>query len=117
MQARATTKLSAGVGAAMEVAGAVGTVATAVDMLGEAGNNAEAMAAAYGVQIPSIRSKLIAFALIPLFVAIGIYIPQYMDGSRAMREQAVASAKAVDGVKTALETVCEQVSADDPSDR
>ena len=33
-----------------------------------------------------------------------------------MQEQAVASSKAVDGVKTALETVCEQVSADDPTE-
>ena len=105
-----------GVGTAMEVAGAVGTAATAVDMLGEAGSNAEAMAAAYRVTVPNIGGKLIAFALIPLFVAIGIYIPQYAAGNRAMQEQAAASAKAVDGVKTALETVCEQVSADDPAE-
>lgn len=105
-----------GVGTAMEVAGAVGTVATAVDMLGEAENNAEAMAEAYRVTVPNIRGKLIAFALIPLSVAIGIYIPQYVDGSRAMQEQAAASSKAVNDVKSALETVCEQVSADDPAE-
>lgn len=85
-------------------------------MLGEAGNNAEAMAAAYGVKVPSIRGKLIAFAMIPLLVAIGIYIPQYAEGSRTMQEQAAASSKAVDGVKSALETVCEQVGADDPTE-
>lgn len=113
---KSDNQVVSGVGTAMEVAGAVGTVATAVDMLGEAGSNAEAMAAAYRVTVPDIRGKLIAFALIPLFVAIGIYIPQYAAGNRAMQEQAAASAKAVDGVKTALETVCEQVSADDPTE-
>lgn len=116
LASKSDNQVVSGVGTAMEVAGAVGTVATAVDMLGEAGNNAEAMAAAYRVTVPNIKGKLIAFALIPLSVAIGIYIPQYVDGSRAMQEQAAASAKAVDGVKTALETVCEQVSADDPKE-
>lgn len=116
LASKSDNSVVSGVGTAMEVAGAVGTVATAVDMLGEAGNNAEAMATAYGVTIPSIRGKLIAFALIPLLVAIGIYIPQYVDGSRAMQEQATASAKAVNDVKSALETVCEQVSADDPTE-
>lgn len=116
LASKSDNQVVSGVGTAMEVAGAVGTVATAVDMLGEAEGNAEAMAAAYGVRVPNIRGKLVAFALIPLFIAIGIYIPQYVDGSRAMHEQAAASAKAVDDVKIALETVCEQVSADDPTE-
>ena len=116
LASKSDNQVVSGVGTAMEVAGAVGTVATAVDMLGEAGSNAEAMAAAYRVTVPDIRGKLIAFALIPLFVAIGIYIPQYAAGNRAMQEQAAASAKAVNDVKSALETVCEQVSADDPAE-
>lgn len=33
-----------------------------------------------------------------------------------MQEQAAASSKAVNDVKSALETVCEQVSADDPTE-
>lgn len=117
LASKSDNSVVSGVGTAMEVAGAVGTVATAVDMLGEAGSNAEAMAAAYRVTVPNIRGKLIAFALIPLFVAIGVYVPQYAAGGRAMQEQTAASSKAVDDVKAALETVCGQVSADDPSER
>ena len=39
----------------MQVAGAVSTVSTSIDMLSEAGSNAENMAHAYRIPIPDIK--------------------------------------------------------------
>lgn len=43
------------IGSAMQVAGAVSTVSTSIDMLSEAGSNAENMAHAYRIPIPDIK--------------------------------------------------------------
>ena len=56
------------IGSAMQVAGAVSTVSTSIDMLSEAGSNAENMAHAYRIPIPDIKKQLIAFAVIPILI-------------------------------------------------
>lgn len=45
------------IGSAMQVAGAVSTVSTSIDMLSEAGSNAENMAHAYRIPIPDIKKN------------------------------------------------------------
>lgn len=47
------------IGSAMQVAGAVSTVSTSIDMLSEAGSNAENMAHAYRIPIPDIKNSRI----------------------------------------------------------
>ena len=104
------------IGNAMQMAGAISTVSTSIDMLSEAGSNAENMAHAYRVPIPNIKKQLIAFAVIPILIVVGIYIPQYISGKQAMDQRIAASAKQVEIVKKALEPVCIRVHADDPNE-
>ena len=85
----------------MQVAGAVSTVSTSIDMLSEAGSNAENMAHAYRIPIPDIKKQLIAFAVIPILIVVGTYIPQYIKGKQAMDQRIAASAKQVEIVKKA----------------
>lgn len=63
-------------GGAAEIVGAVGAVATAADVLAETSSNAEAMANAYGVTIPSAKKQIIALIVVPVIVLLGAYIPQ-----------------------------------------
>lgn len=102
------------IGGALEVAGAVSAVATAADVLSETWGNAESMAHAYGVPIPNIKKQLIAFAVLPVLIVIGIYIPQYVQGNQAIQEKIAASAEQLQIAEDALSPVCEYVSADDP---
>lgn len=104
------------IGSAMQVAGAVSTVSTSIDMLSEAGSNAENMAHAYRIPIPDIKKQLIAFAVIPILIVVGTYIPQYIKGKQAMDQRIAASAKQVEIVKKALEPVCVRVHADNPNE-
>lgn len=104
------------IGNAMQIAGAVSTVSTSIDMLSESESNAENIARAYRVPIPDIKKQLIAFAVIPILIVVGIYIPQYVEGKQAMNQRIVASAKQVEIVKKALEPVCVRVHADDPNE-
>lgn len=104
------------IGSAMQVAGAISTVSTSIDMLSESGSNAESMAHAYRVTIPNIKKQLIAFAVIPLLIVVGAYIPQYIKGKQATDQRIAASAKQVEIVKKALEPVCVRVHADDPNE-
>ena len=104
-------------GGAAQVAGAVGAVSTAADMLSESANNAEAMAKAYGVPIPDIKKQLIAFAIVPVLILIAIYIPQYAQGSQATQEKIALAAEQIDLAANALAPVCERVSADDPYEK
>lgn len=67
--------LARNLGGAAEVAGAVGAVATAADVLAETASNAEAMANACGVTIPSVKKQIIALAVVPVIVLLGVYIP------------------------------------------
>ncbi len=103
------------IGNAMQVAGAISTVSTSIDMLSEAGSNAENMAHAYRVPIPHIKKQLVAFAVIPILIVVGAYIPQYIKGKQATDQRIAASAKQVEIVKKALEPVCVSVHADDPN--
>ena len=103
------------IGNAMQVAGAISTVSTSIDMLSEAGSNAENMAHAYRVPIPHIKKQLVAFAVIPILIVVGAYIPQYIKGKQATDQRIAASAKQVELVKKALEPVCVSVHADDPN--
>lgn len=65
-----------GLGDAAEIAGAVGAIATAADILSEISGNAEAMAEAYGLPVPNAKKQLIAFVAVPIAVIVGFYVPQ-----------------------------------------
>lgn len=104
------------VGKAFEIAGAVNTMATAAEMLSQSQRNAEVMANAYGVHIPKVKKQLIVFAVLPVLILIGSYIPQYIKGDQTMKNNIAASAKRMKAVKNALDPVCESVSADDPKE-
>ena len=96
-------------GGAAEVASAVGAVATAADVLAETSSNAEAMAAAYGVVIPSAKKQIIA-----LIAVLGVYIPQFVQGNNGLQARKAAAAEQLAIAQDALEPVCERVAADDP---
>ena len=104
------------IGGAMEAAAAVEAVATAAEILAETGNNAEVMAEAYRVPIPNIKKRLIAFAILPVMLLIGAYIPQYMEGNQEKQKNIEIATERIDKVKAAMETVCVYVSADDPKE-
>lgn len=101
-------------GGAAEIAGAVGAVATAADVLAETSSNAEAMANAYGVTIPSVKKQIIALAVVPAVVLVGVYIPQYVQGNAELQARKATAAEQLAIARDALEPVCERVAADDP---
>ena len=67
-------------------------------------------------KLPDIKKQLIAFAVIPILIVVGTYIPQYIKGKQAMDQRIAASAKQVEIVKKALEPVCVRVHADNPNE-
>lgn len=79
--------LARNLGGAAEVAGAVGAVATAADVLAETSSNAEAMANAYGVTIPNVKKQIIALAVLPAIVLLGVYIPQFVQEITSFRQE------------------------------
>lgn len=101
-------------GDAAEIAGAVGAVATAADVLAETSSNAEAMAAAYGIAIPSAKKQIIALIAVPVIVLLGAYIPQFVQGNSELQARKAAAAEQLGIAQNALEPVCERVAADDP---
>lgn len=101
-------------GGAAEIAGAVGAVATAADVLAETSSNAEAMANAYGMTIPSVKKQVIALAVVPTIVLLGVYIPQFVQGNNELQVRKAAAAEQLAIAQDALEPVCERVAADDP---
>lgn len=101
-------------GGAAEIAGAVGAVATAADVLAETSSNAEAMANAYGVTIPNVKKQIIALAAVPAVVLIGVYIPQYVQGNIELQARKAAAAEQLAIAQNVLEPVCERIAADDP---
>ncbi|WP_195246169.1 hypothetical protein [Collinsella aerofaciens] len=101
-------------GGAAEVASAVGAVATAADVLAETSSNAEAMANAYDVTIPSVKKQIIALAVAPAIVLLGVYIPQFVQGNNELQVRKAAAAEQLAIAQDALEPVCERVAADDP---
>lgn len=110
-------KAAQAVGDAAQVAGAVGAVSTAADMLSESANNAEAMANAYGVSVPDIKKQLAAFAIVPFLILVAIYIPQYAQASRETQEKVALAAEQIDLAENALAQACERVTADDPFEK
>ena len=110
-------KAAQALGGAAQVAGAVGAVSTAADMLSESANNAEAMAKAYGIPIPDIKKQLIAFAIVPVLVLIAVYVPQYVQGNQETQEKIALAAEQINLAANALAPVCERVSADDPYEK
>lgn len=106
--------LARNLGGAAEVASAVGAVATAADVLAETASNAEAMANAYGVTIPSVKKQIIALAVVPVIVLLGVYIPQFAQGNNGLQARKAAAAEQLAIAQDALEPVCERVAADDP---
>lgn len=106
--------LARNLGGAAEVAGAVGAVATAADVPVETSSNAEAMANAYGVTIPSVKKQVIALAVVPAIVLLGVYIPQFVQGNNELQVRKAAAAEQLAIAQDALEPVCERVAADDP---
>ena len=101
-------------GGAAEIAGAVGAVATAADVLAETSSNAEAMATAYGVAIPSAKKQIIALVVVPVIVLLGAYIPQFVQGHNELQARKAAAAEQLAIAQNALEPVCEHIAADDP---
>lgn len=101
-------------GGAAEIAGAVGAVATAADVLAETSSNAKAMANAYGVTIPSAKKQIIALIVVPVIVLLGAYIPQYIQGSSELQARKAAAAEQLAIAQDALGPVCERIAADDP---
>lgn len=95
--------LARNLGGAAEVAGAVGAVATAADVLAETSSNAEAMANAYGVTIPSVKKQIIALAVVPAIVLLGVYIPQFVQGNNALQVRKAAAAEQLAIAQDALE--------------
>lgn len=110
-------KAAQALGGAAQVAGAIGAVGTAADMLSESANNAEAMAKAYGVPIPNIKKRLVACAIVPVLVLIAIYVPQYAQGNQETQEKIALAAEQIDIAANALAPVCQRVSADDPYEK
>ncbi len=106
--------LARNLGGAAELAGAVGAVATAADVLAETSRNAKAMANAYGVTIPSVKKQLIALAVVPVIVLFGVYIPQFVQGNNELQARKAAAAEQLAIAQDALQPVCERVAADDP---
>lgn len=106
--------LARDLGGAAEVASAVGAVATAADVLAETSSNAEAMANAYGVTIPSVKKQIMALAVLPVIVLLGVYIPQFVQGNNELQARKAAAAEQLAIAQDALEPVCERVAADDP---
>lgn len=101
-------------GGAAEIAGAVGAVATTADVLAETSSNAEAMANAYGVVIPSAKKQIIALAVVPVIVLLGVYIPQFVQGNSELRARKATAAGQLAIAQKALEPVCKRIAADDP---
>ena len=101
-------------GGAAEIAGAVGAVATAADVLAETSSNAEAMASAYGIAIPSAKKQIVALVVVPVIVLLGSYIPQFIQGSSELQARKAAAAEQLAIAQDALEPVCERIAADDP---
>lgn len=101
-------------GGAAEIAGAVGAVATAADVLAETSSNAKAMANAYGMTIPSAKKQIIALVIVPVIVLLGAYIPQYIQGSSELQARKAAAAEQLAIAQDALGPVCERIAADDP---
>lgn len=110
-------KAAQALGGAAQVAGAIGAVGTAANMLSESANNAEAMAKAYGVPIPDIKKRLVACAIVPVLVLIAIYVPQYAQGNQETQEKIALAAEQIDIAANALAPVCQRVSADDPYEK
>ena len=101
-------------GGGAEIAGAVGAVATAADVLAETSSNAEAMATAYGVTIPSAKKQIIALAVVPVIVLLGVYVPQFVQGNSELQARKATAAEQLAITQKALEPVCERIVADDP---
>lgn len=114
---KSDSKAVRGLGAASQVAGAVGAVYTAGAMNRELANNAEAMAAAYRVEVPNTKGLRLAMVLVPLAVLIGVYIPQYVNAQAAKQQNILQVSRQMETLADALEPVCEYVSADDPAER
>lgn len=106
-----------GLGDAAEIAGAVGAIATAADILSEISNNAEAMAEAYGLTVPSAKKQIIAFVAVPIAVIVGAYVPQFARGSQELEARTSAAAEQLALAEAAFGPVCERVAADDPYER
>lgn len=101
-------------GGAAEIAGAVGAVATAADVLAETSSNAEAMANAYGVAIPSAKKQIITLIAVPAIVLLGVYIPQFVQGNSELQARKAIAAEQLAIAQNALEPVCGRIAADDP---
>lgn len=72
------------------------------------------MANAYGVTIPSVKKQVIALAVVPAIVLLGVYIPQFVQGNNELQVRKAAAAEQLAIAQDALEPVCERVAADDP---
>ena len=103
-------KAAQALGGAAQVAGAVGAVGTAADMLSESANNAEAMAEAYGVPVPNIKKKSVACAIVPVSGFSLRYTSRNTPrGSQETKQEKIAlAAEQIDTAANALAPVCER---------
>lgn len=104
-------------GDAAEIAGAVGAIATAADILSEISGNAEAMAEAYRLPVPNAKKQLIAFVAVPIAVIVGAYVPQFARGSQELQARTAAAAEQLALAEAAFSPVCERVAVDNPHER
>ena len=62
------------------------------------------MASVYGVTIPNVNKQIIALAMLPAIVLLGVYIPQFVQGNNELQARKAAAAEQLDIAKDALET-------------
>ncbi len=104
-----------GLGDAASVAGAIGSVAVAADVLAEIQSNAKAMAQACGVPVPKPRPYLVAYVLACVLAMAAAYVPQWVTGVQNAQAKVELASERIAKVADALEPVCERVTADDPA--
>ncbi len=92
-----------GLGDVAAVAGAAATAAVAAEQLSEIGDNAEAMAEAYGVTVPDTKRALIAMVAVPVLVTAAAYGARYLSASESMQKSQVAAAAQIELLTSAFE--------------
>ena len=101
-------------GDAFDAMAAVGSVAMVSRMANELGANARLVAGVLGVPIPKAGKYVAAIVLVPVFVLIGVFIPQYISSQQAADLESATAAKTVYALQDAFQQDCQQVMIDDP---
>ncbi len=102
------------IGKGLEAAGAVGAIGITVGMNWEMLSNARRVASVCNIQIPKAKKYVIPLVLVPLALLVGLYIPEYADSMRVVKEEKQLAAETVYHLQEEFEKTCYYVSADDP---